>query len=210
MRAAREGWIDNESWRKFDIKNRTVLEVSYEWFVIGGSMSAGVEKNLIQNISKIKFPSLYPMDNWLVDYMDIEWVDSIEIEKESNVNTLDPALVMDEIGTGYFNSIKKVSWKKINMHRTKAKYIVTDIALKLNLRKYATAVGTPEYLETIIASFRPLGYQQAHETRPTSPDRDRDPFEEFYRRIQIGELSDSTMNRTVEFYEYYISLGEFY
>ena len=62
----------------------------------------------------------------------------------------------------------------------------------------------------IIPSLRPLNYDQAQETKPTSPDRDKDPFEELIRRLLVGEAVKSSFDRNTEFLDYYMSLGKYY
>jgi hypothetical protein len=99
------------------------------------------------------------MKNWVDDYIDIGWVSSFEIENDPKGSIQDPSILKDEIGTGYFSPIKSTSWKKMNMHRSQAKYIATNEGNRLMRRKYREAVGTPEYLNYIIPSLRPQGYE---------------------------------------------------
>lgn len=80
----------------------------------------------------------------------------------------------------------------------------------LRNRNYSQLNDTWENNDMDIPYLRPEGYSQAQETHPTSPDRNRDPAEEFYRRLVTGLTANSTFHRSVEFLDFYKACGNFY
>jgi hypothetical protein len=73
LRMAREGWVDNESWVKY--VNKTVADFAYERLLISASFAYLPEKTLLKNITAINLNFLYPMENWVNDYVDIDIVE---------------------------------------------------------------------------------------------------------------------------------------
>jgi hypothetical protein len=208
FRAVRERWLDNQMWVEFT--NKTVVE--YAMNAIGPTigMSAFVEKNLIQNISAVYFLNFYNMGKWTNDYVNVDWVLSFDSKKSVVVDPLiSPEVFTDTGDTGFITSINDLTWSKIRLHRSEATIMITTFGSKLSARNYSDVEGTPEYLNSQIPSLIPLGYEQAQETKPTAPNRNRDPFEDLYRRLLVGEVAKSSFDRTTEILDYYIRVGEF-
>lgn len=205
-RAAREGWIDNESFREFVEMSAT--QMTQDQWRRSAAYAYPAEKILLRNHSNVTMGFLYPLENWISDYVEVDWIDDRGFDSYL-ATVLDEDKLEDKKHGGYFTLYKNVTWKKMRLHRTQGMQVTTFMGQMLKLRNYSDFTGTYEEQDRDIPFLRAPGYEQAQETYPTPPDRDRDTFEEFYRRLVVGETANSTFHRSMEFLDFYKAVGKF-
>ena len=204
-RMVREGWIDDDSWIEFT--GETVLEQSQvQWRVCDYSYAA--EKILINNHTNITMGFLYPEEKWLNDTLEVDWIKDRSFES-SSASVLDEDRLRDDANGGYFTRFVNVEWRKQILHRVQGQKVISLMCELMKNRDYTDTGESKENQDLEIPYLRPLGYEQAQETHPTSPERDRDTFEEFFRRLTTGPIANSTFHRTSEFLQFYKDVGKF-
>jgi hypothetical protein len=152
---------------------------------------------------------LYPRDKWIDDYNDVWFFHNRTFE------SYDPSIPMEDRlktmeNAGLFTITKDVQWRKENLHRSQGIQLMEFMGEYMRLRDYGKLDDTWDNNDMDIPYLRPKGYEQAMETVPTAPFRDRDPAEDFYRRLATGLTANSTFHRSVEFLDFYKACGNFF
>lgn len=206
-RAAREGWIENDSFLPYE--NATATKYSMAQWYRSTTFPWACERLLLRNHSNITMGYLYPRDKWINDFIDVDFYYDRTFESYDDSVPLSDRLNASA-NAGLFTITKDVKWRKENLHRSQGIQLMEFMGEYLRNRNYSTLDGTWEQNDMDIPYLRPEGYEQAQETHPTPPDRNRDPAEDFFRRLVTGLTSNSTYHRSVEFLDFYKACGNFY
>ena len=89
----------DDSWMEF--QNKTVNEYTNELYILSGNFQYPPEKSLLGNISNVSLNWFYERENWVSDYVDIDWVKN-RFQKKYDSDTEDSAKITDELKTGIF------------------------------------------------------------------------------------------------------------
>lgn len=206
-RAGREGWIENDSFLPYE--QVTATEYAMGQWKRSTEFPWACERLLLRNHTNITMKFLYPMDKWINDYNDVWFVKNRTFENyDPSIHPDDKLSTLDN--AGFFTITKEINWTTENLHRSQGIQLMDFMGTYLRSRDYSFLADTWDNLDMDIPFLRPKGYEQAMETHPTPPDRNRDPAEDFFRRLVTGLTANSTFHRSIEFLDFYIACGVFF